>query len=129
RLGSRHVMVVHGLEGLDEISVAGPTMIGEVKDGEVREYRVSPADFGMSVHDSAAIRVDGPEKSKAMLLDAIDGKPGAASDIVALNAGASIYTAGLAPSHADGVKKARAIMTGGAARKKLEQFVAFTKSA
>jgi len=129
RLGSRHVMVVHGLEGLDEISVAGPTMIGEVKDGEVREYRVSPADFGMSVHDSAEIRVDGPEKSKAMLLDAIDGKPGAASDIVALNAGASIYTAGLAPSHADGVKKARAIMTGGAARKKLEQFVAFTKSA
>lgn len=128
RLGSRHVMVVHGLEGLDEISVAGPTMIGEVKDGEVREYRVSPADFGMSVHDSAAIRVDGPEKSKAMLLDAIDGKPGAASDIVALNAGASIYTAGLAPSHAEGVKKARATMTSGAARKKLEQFVAFTKS-
>ena len=128
RLGSRHVMVVHGLEGLDEISVAGPTMIGEVKDGAVREYRVSPADFGMAVHDSSAIRVDGPEKSKAMLLDAIDGKPGAASDIVALNAGASIYAAGLAASHADGVNKALATMTSGAARKKLDQFVAFTKS-
>jgi anthranilate phosphoribosyltransferase len=63
-----------------------------------------------------------------MLLDAIDGKPGAASDIVALNAGASIYTAGLAGSHVDGVKKALAIMTGGAARRKLDQFVAFTKS-
>ncbi len=128
RLGSRHVMVVHGLEGLDEISVAGPTMIGEVKNGEVREYRISPADFGMPLHDNAEIRVDGPEKSKSMLLDAIAGKAGAARDIVALNAGASIYTAGLASSHADGVKKALATMASGAARSKLDAFVAFTKS-
>lgn len=128
RLGSRHVMVVHGIEGLDEISVAGPTMIGEVKDGAVTEYRVAPADFGMATHDNAEIRVDGAEKSKAMLLDAIDGKAGAARDIVALNAGASIYTAGLATSHVDGVKKALAVMAAGAARKKLDEFVAFTKS-
>ena len=127
RLGSRHVMVVHGIEGLDEISVAGPTLIGEVKNGEVKEYRIAPADFGMAVHDSAAIRVDGAEKSKAMLLDALGDKPGAARDIVALNAGASIYTAGLAASHAEGVKKALAAIASGAARSKLDQFVAFTK--
>jgi anthranilate phosphoribosyltransferase len=127
RLGSRHVMVVHGVEGLDEISVAGPTMIGEVKNGEVREYRITPADFGMPAHDSAQIRVDGTEQSKAMLLDALAGKPGAARDIVALNAGASIYAAGLAASHADGVKKALTVMASGAARQKLDQFVAFTK--
>ena len=128
RLGSRHVMVVHGIEGLDEISLAGPTMIGEVKNGEVKEYRIAPADFGLVIHDSAAIRVDGPEKSKAMLLDALGDKPGAARDIVALNAGASIYTAGLAASHVEGVKKALAVIASGAARKKLDQFVAFTKS-
>ncbi len=127
RLGSRHVMVVHGLESLDEISVAGPTMIGEVKNGEVKEYRIAPADFGLPTHDNAAIRVDGPEKSKTMLLDALGDKAGAARDIVALNAGASIYTAGLAASHADGVKKALATIASGAARKKLDQFVAFTK--
>ena len=127
RLGSRHVMVVHGLEGLDEISIAGPTMIGEVKNGEVKEYRITPADFGFSTHDNAAIRVDDAEKSKAMLLDAISDKPGAARDIVALNAGASIYVAGLAASHADGVKKALSTMASGAARRKLDQFVAFTK--
>jgi anthranilate phosphoribosyltransferase len=128
RLGSRHVMVVHGLESLDEISVAGPTMVGEVKNGEVREYQITPADFGFPVHDNAAIRVDGPEKSKAMLLDAIAGKPGAARDIVALNAGASIYTSGVATTHAEGVKCALATIASGAARKKLDEFVAFTKS-
>jgi anthranilate phosphoribosyltransferase len=127
RLGSRHVMVVHGVEGLDEISVAGPTMIGEVKNGEVKEYRITPVDFGMPAHESAQIRVDGTEQSKAMLLDALADKPGAARDIVALNAGASIYAAGLAASHADGVKKALATMASGAARQKLDQFVAFTK--
>ncbi len=128
RLGSRHVMVVHGLEGLDEISVAGPTMIGEVRNGQVREYRIAPTDFGLPTHDNAAIRVDGPEKSMAMLLDALADKPGAARDIVALNAGASIYTSGVAPTHADGVQRALATIASGAARRKLDEFVAFTKS-
>jgi anthranilate phosphoribosyltransferase len=128
RLGSRHVMVVHGLEGLDEISLAGPTLVGEVKNGEVREYQITPADFGLTPHDNAAIRVDSAEKSKAMLLEAIGGQPGAAREIVALNAGASIYVAGLATSHAEGVKRALAVMASGAARAKLDQFVAFTKS-
>ena len=129
RLGSRHVMIVHGLESLDEISVAGPTMIGELKNNEVREYEIGPADFGLKTWDSAAIRVDGPEQSKAMLLAALENKPGAARDVVALNAGASIYVAGLADTHAAGVKTALAVIASGAARQKLDQFVAFSCAA
>ena len=129
RLGSRHVMIVHGLESLDEISVAGPTMIGELKNNEVREYQITPADFGLGTHDAAAIRVDGAEESKIMLLAALDNQPGAARDIVALNAGASIYVAGITGTHAAGVTAALDAMASGAARKKLAEFVAFTRGA
>jgi len=128
RLGSRHVMIVHGIESLDEISIAGPTLVGELKNNEVREHQIKPADFGLATYDGAAIRVDGAEQSKAMLLAALDNKQGAPRDIVALNAGASIYVAGLADTHAAGVKKALEVIASGAARKKLEQFVAFTRS-
>ncbi len=126
RLGSRRVMIVHGREGLDEISLCGPTMIGELKAGEVREYEVQPSDVGLTACDAAALRVDDIEASKAMLLGALDNKAGPARDIVAFNAGASIYVAGLADSLADGVKKALATIASGAARKKLDQFVAHT---
>ncbi len=128
RLGSRRVMIVHGLEGLDELSISGPTAVGELKDGQVREYMVAPADVGLKTHNNAAIRVEGIEQSRDMLLAALDNKPGAARDIVALNAGASIYVAGLAPTLINGVKKALAVLDSGAARKKLDQFVAFTKN-
>ena len=128
RLGSRHVMIVHGLEGLDEISISGPTMVGELKDGGICEYDIAPQDVGLKVHDGAAIRVDGVEQSKAMVLAALENKSGAARDIVAFNAGASIYTAGLAATLADGVKKALAAMADGSARRKLDQFVAFTRA-
>jgi anthranilate phosphoribosyltransferase len=127
RLGSRHVMVVHGLEGFDEISISGPTMIGEVKDGKVREYQITPADCGLKAADMAEIRVDGVDQSKAMVLSALENKAGAARDILALNAGASIYVAGLADTHAAGVKKAFEVIASGAARKKLDRFVAFTQ--
>ncbi len=127
RLGSRRVMIVHGIEGLDEISVAGPTLIGELKNNEVREYEIKPADFGISTHTNDAIRVDGADQSKTMLLAALDNQAGAARDIVALNAGASIYVAGLADTHAGGVKKAQEVMANGAARRKLDQFVAVTQ--
>ena len=129
RLGSRRVMIVHGLEGLDEISISGPTMVAELKEGKIREYTVAPQDVGLKVHDGAAIRVDGVEQSKAMVLAALENKEGAARDIVALNAGASIYIAGLAGTLADGVRKALATIASGVARKKLEQFVAFTRNA
>jgi anthranilate phosphoribosyltransferase len=129
QLGSRHVMVVHGLENLDEISISGPTLVAELKNDEVREYRIEPEDFGLSAHDISEIRVDGAEESKALLLDALGNKPGAARDIVALNAGASIYVAGLAPTLISGVNKAMEAIASGAARKKLDQFVEFTRNA
>jgi anthranilate phosphoribosyltransferase len=128
RLGSRRVMIVHGLEGLDELSISGPTAVAELKDGQVREYMVAPADVGLKAQNNAAIRVDGVEQARDMLLGALENQPGAARDIVALNAGASIYVAGLAPTLADGVRKALAVIASGAARQKLDQFVAFTKS-
>jgi anthranilate phosphoribosyltransferase len=128
RLGSRRVMIVHGAEGLDEISLAGPTLVGELKDGRVLEYTVAPQDFGLRAQDGSAIRVDSVEASKAMVLAALGNEPGAARDIVALNAGASIYVGGLAPTLAAGVEKAHAVMASGAARRKLDQFVSFTQT-
>src|SRR5688572_7480685 len=128
RLGSRHVMVVHGMEGLDEISISGPTMVAELKEGQISEYHIAPQDFGLMAHDGTALRVDGVERSKEMVLAALGNEPGAARDIVAFNAGAAIYVAGLAPTMAEGVKKAQAVIAGGAARKKLDAFVALTKS-
>jgi anthranilate phosphoribosyltransferase len=129
RLGSRRVMIVHGTEGLDEISISGPTMIGELKDGEIREYTIAPQDFGLSVAGHDAIRVADVEQSKSMILAALENREGAARDIVALNAGASIYVAGLAATLADGVEQARTVLASGAARRKLDQFVAFTRNA
>jgi anthranilate phosphoribosyltransferase len=126
RLGSRRVLIVHGAEGLDEISVAGPTFVAELKDDAIQEYTIAPQDFGLPVHESAAIRVADVEHSRQLVLAALDNKPGAARDIVALNAGASIYVAGFAPTLRDGVEQARAVIASGAARKKLDQFVAFT---
>jgi anthranilate phosphoribosyltransferase len=128
RLGSRHVIVVYGLEGLDEISIAGETMIGELKDGEVREYVVHPRQFGLQVAPIAAVQVSDAQQSRAMLLQALDNEPGPARDIVALNAGAAIYACGLADSMERGVEKALALIASGAARRKLDEFVAFTQA-
>jgi anthranilate phosphoribosyltransferase len=128
RLGSRHVMIVHGQEGLDEISLSGPTLVGELTEGGVREYSIAPQDFGLKPQDTAAIKVDSVEQSKALVLSALANEPGPARDIVALNAGAGIYVAGLAPTLAGGVQKALAAIASGAARKKLDAFVGFTRS-
>ena len=129
RLGSRRVMIVHGMEGLDEISISGPTAVGELKSREIQEYTIAPQDFGLSTHDASAIRANSVEESKALLLAALDNRDGAARDVVALNAGASIYIAGLVETLAEGVNAARAIIASGAARRKLDQFVAFTRAA
>jgi anthranilate phosphoribosyltransferase len=129
RLGSRRVMVVHGREGLDEISLCGPTLIGELKGGEIKEYEVSPADVGFEVCAPEALQVEGIEQSRAMLLDALSNKPGPARDIVAFNAGASLYLAGLASSLGQGVTAALMIIQSGSAREKVDQLVAYTQSA
>jgi anthranilate phosphoribosyltransferase len=128
RLGSRRVLIVHGQEGLDEISLVGPTLVGELKDGQVREYSVHPSDVGLQVCDAAVLKVDGVGQSKAMLLGALENKDGPARDIVAFNAGASLYVAGLVDMLADGVELALATLASGAARKKLDQFAIVTSA-
>jgi anthranilate phosphoribosyltransferase len=126
RLGSRHVLVVYGMEGLDEISIAGETMVGELKDGEVREYTIHPRQFGLKTADISAIRVSDGAQARDMLLSALEGRSGPARDIVALNAGAAIYASGLADSLEEGVEKALALIASGAAFRKVDELRAFT---
>lgn len=126
RLGSLRALTVFGREGLDEISISGETLVGELRDGRIEEYSIHPEQFNLAVHDPKVLCVTNVEESKTMLLGTLDNKPGAARDIVALNAGASIYVAGLAATLADGVDKAFELIASGAARQKLEQFVHFT---
>jgi len=127
RLGSRHVMVVHGADGLDEISPCGETLVAELKDGVVREFRLHPAQFGIAEIELAEIQADDPAAAKQMLLDALAGNNRAARDVVALNAGAAIYTAGIADSHEAGVRQSLDAISSGAARNKLDEYVAFTQ--
>ncbi len=129
RLGSRHALTVYGLEGLDEISISGPTLVGELKGGEVSEYTLEPARFGLPVHDAAAIRVASVEESRAMLLAALENQAGAARDIVALNAGAAIYVSGKAGTLEEGVEQAFAAIQSGKARAKLDEFIKSTRQA
>jgi anthranilate phosphoribosyltransferase len=128
RLGSRRVLIVHGLEGLDEISISGPTMIGELRDDRVLEYTVAPGDVGLEMAPAEALRVSGVEESKEKVLAALASVDRPARDIVAFNAGASLYVAGLADTLRAGVERALEAIAGGAARTKLDQFVERTRS-
>ncbi|WP_428826818.1 anthranilate phosphoribosyltransferase [Azonexus sp. IMCC34842] len=127
RLGSTRALTVFGREGLDEISISGSTLVGELKDGRISEYEIHPEQFNLPVHDPKVLRVANVEESKAVLLGALDNKLGAARDIVALNAGASIYVSGQAATLADAVDQAFEMIVSGAARAKLEQFISSTK--
>jgi anthranilate phosphoribosyltransferase len=122
-LGSRNVMVVHGRDGLDELSIGGDTLVGELRDGEVREHVVHPSDVGLPVHALDTLRVNDVQSSRAMLLAALDGSFAPARDIVLLNAGASLYVSGVADSLRDGVERAREVIASGAARARLDQLV------
>ncbi|HET7776612.1 MAG TPA: anthranilate phosphoribosyltransferase [Azospira sp.] len=126
RLGAQRAFTVFGVDGLDEISNSGRTLIGELKDGRIHEYEIHPEDFNLPVHDPRVIRVANVEESRAMVLAALEGRNGPARDIVALNAGASLYVAGLAETMAEGVEKALDNIASGAARAKLDEFVRFT---
>jgi len=126
RLGSQRAFTVFGVDGLDEISNSGRTLVGELKDGRIQEYEIHPEDFNLPVHDPRVIRVNNVEESKTMVLAALEGKHGPARDIVALNAGASLYVAGISETLADGVEKALDIIASGAARAKLDEFVRFS---
>jgi anthranilate phosphoribosyltransferase len=126
-LGANHAMVVWGRDGMDEISLGAATLVGELRNGKVTEYEIEPEDFGLSMASSRNLRVENVEESKAMLLDAISGVPGVAHDIVCLNAGAALYTADVAPSIQAGIDLARATIARGAARAKMDAFVAATQ--
>ena len=126
RLGSEHVMVVYGMNGMDEISLSGETLVGELKGGEVKEYAIHPSDFGLPVYDSRVLRVANKEESVACIQRALANEDGPVRDIVLLNAGAALYCANVAGSIADGVKLAREAVASGAALAKLSQFVAAT---
>ncbi len=128
RLGSRHVLVVHGADGLDEITISGPSYIAELNDGQVIEYTTTPERFGLESAPLSDIRVANVDEAKAMLLGVLDNQSGAARDIVQLNAGAAIYVAGLATSVAEGVKKSAEIIASGAAKAKLAQLIQVSNS-
>jgi anthranilate phosphoribosyltransferase len=126
-LGANHVMVVWGKDGMDEISLGAATLVGELKDGEIVEYEIHPEDYGLQMVSNRGLRVADAAESKAMLLEALSNTPGTPREIVTLNAGAALYTANLAGSVADGIARAREAIASGAARAKLDQFVAFTQ--
>ena len=126
RLGSEHVMVVYGMNGMDEISLSGETLVGELKGGEVKEYVVHPSDFGLPVYDSRVLKVANKEESVQCIQRALANEDGPIRDIVLLNAGAALYCADVASSVTEGVKRAREAVASGKAMAKLSQFVSAT---
>jgi len=123
RLGSDHVMTVYGMNGMDEVSLSGETLVGELKNGEVREYLIHPSEFGLPVYDSRVLRVANKEESVQCIQRALANEDGPVRDVVLLNAGAALYCAGVAASVGEGVKRAREAVASGKALAKLSQFV------
>jgi len=126
RLGAQHAIVVWGRDNMDEVSLGAPTMVGELVNGEIREYDIHPEDFGLQMVSNRSLKVSGADESKARILDVLNNVAGPATDIVSLNAGTALYGAGIADSIADGVKKAQAAIASGAALAKLNQLVEVT---
>lgn len=124
RLGAEHALVVYGRDGLDEVSLGAATMVGEYKDGGIREYEIHPEDFGLTMASGRSLKVDNVDQSKALLLAVLNNEPGPARDIVILNAGVALYAANVASSMADGVVLAREALASGKALARLHQFIA-----
>jgi len=120
KLGSEHVLVVHGADGMDEISFTGDTYVAELKGGKVTEYTVNPTQFGLAIHQLKDIQIQNAAESKAMIMDVLNGKTGAPRDIVLLNAGAAIYVAGITTTLAAGIEKAAQMIDDGVALSTLE---------
>ncbi len=127
RLNSEHVMVVYGMNGMDELSLSGESAVGELKAGEVREYVVHPSDFGLPVYDSRVLKVTNRDESVQCIQRALANEDGPIRDVVLLNSGAALYCSGVASSVADGVKRARDAVASGKAMAKLSQFVSVSQ--
>ena len=128
RLGSRHVLVVHARDGLDEISIGAETDVAELKHGEIHSYSIAPEHFGLQRADTKGLSVDSPRASLDMIRGVLDDKPGPARDVVLLNAGAAIYAAGVANSLAAGIDKAKRAIASGEAQLRLGRLIALTQS-
>lgn len=126
-LGSQRVMIVHSEDGLDEISIGAATQVAELKDGVITEYRLQPEDFGMQQVDLSSLRVDSAQQSLEMIQAIFDGMPGPATDLLALNAGAAIYVAGIESTLAAGVVRAQSLLASGEVRAQLTQFIALSR--
>jgi len=127
QLGSRHVLVVYGKDGMDEVSLGAATMVGELKDGLVREYEIHPEDFGLAMVSNRSLKVTNASESRAMILEALGNTAGTPREIVTLNAGVALYAADAASSIEDGIRLARETIASGAAKRKLDQFVSMTQ--
>jgi len=127
RLGAQHALVVWGRDNMDEVSLGAGTMVGELVNGEIREYEIHPEDYGLAMIASRNLKVADATESKARIMEALRGEPGPAHDIVALNAGTALYAAGVAASIEDGLQRARTAIASGAALAKLDQFVSVTR--
>ncbi|MBP6656108.1 MAG: anthranilate phosphoribosyltransferase [Propionivibrio sp.] len=127
RLGAKHVMVVYGKDGMDEISLGAATMVGELKDGKVSEYEIHPEDFGIQMSSNRSLRVENSAESKEMIYTTLANTPGTAREIVVLNAGTALYVANVAESIQQGITLARDAIASGAARAKVDEFVNFTQ--
>ena len=127
-LGAQRALVVWGRDGMDELSLGAASLVGELRDGKVREYEIHPEDFGIGMAASRNLRVEDAQESKTMLIQALENKPGLPRDIVCLNAGAALYVAGSADSIAQGIDAARTAIASGDARAKLEHFIATTQT-
>jgi anthranilate phosphoribosyltransferase len=127
RLGAEHALVVYGRDGMDEVSLGAATLVGELKNGEIREYEIHPEDFGMPMASNRSFKVDTPQESLALMRQVLDNQPGAARDIVVFNAGAALYAANVVPDIREGIARARQVLESGAARAKLEELVRVSK--
>jgi len=127
-LGNQHVMVVHSKDGMDEISIAAPTSVAELKDSTVIQYEITPEQFGLKRSNVDNFIVHSIEDSYAIMMSVLNNEPGPARDIVLLNAGAAIYTANLCPSLEEGIKLADNALASGSAKKKLEELIVLTTS-
>ncbi len=128
RLGAEHALVVYGRDGMDEVSLGAATMVGELFNGEIREYEIHPEDFGLPMASNRSLKVETPAQSKAMLLGVLDNQPGAARDIVIFNTGVALYAANVVDSIPAGLARARDALSSGAAKAKLEQLITVSKS-
>jgi anthranilate phosphoribosyltransferase len=126
-MGAQHALVVHGKDGIDEITLSGPTMVAELHNNEIKEYEISPTDFGIDISSLESLKVKDANESKQIILDIFDNQSGPARDIVCLNAGASLFAANVVSNISAGVHQAKEVISTGLAKQKLNALVTLTQ--